>query len=306
MAGRLRLGAAPSSLSHLIRPRPSSHCHSQFVQPLWRTRHVQLSRISTGGSGGKAGRRHRGSAPSRSLPRRILSLAGRGIVLTFVGYMMTMAAVLPAAQEMVSPPTSEETLRAYTPPDAEAQAVEDHINAHPTVAELRARPELTESRPHLKIPAAYRTRSLTAGTLMGPGRVTVPPLDWTEEGGRSYYQVAHLGADLCGHPGIVHGGYLATMLDEGLARCCMPALPNKIGMTASLSINYRAPTPAGSYVILRCTTTKVEGRKAYVEGRIETLAGPGETPVVLADATALFIEPRQAAAMKAVMPAVAA
>ena len=218
---------------------------------------------------------------------------------------MAVATAHEAVQEMVNPPTNGQTLRAYTPPDAEAQAVEDHINTHPTVAELRARPELAESRPHLKLPTAYRAHSLTAGTLMGPGKVTVPPFDWTEEGGKSYYQIAHLGKDLCGHPGIVHGGYLATMLDEGLARCCMPALPNKMGMTANLNINYRAPTPADSYVILRCTTTKVEGRKAWVEGRIETLVGKGEKPVVLADATALFIEPRQAAAIKAVLPSVA-
>lgn len=88
---------------------------------------------------------------------------------------------------------------------------------------------------------------------------------------------------------------LATMLDEGLARCCFAALPNKIGMTANLNIDYKAPAMAGRCVVLRARTTKVEGRKAWVEGRIETLVGPGETPVVLAEATALFIEPRQAA-----------
>lgn len=95
--------------------------------------------------------------------------------------------------------------------------------------------------------------------------------------------------------GIVHGGLLATILDEGLARCCFAALPNKIGMTANLNINYRAPAQAGAFVVLRAVTTKVEGRKAWVEGRIETLVGEGETPLVLADASALFIEPRQAA-----------
>ena len=107
--------------------------------------------------------------------------------------------------------------------------------------------------------------------------------------------ISYLGKDLCGHPGIIHGGFLATMLDEGMARCCFAALPNKVGMTANLNINYRAPAPAGAFVVLRAKTTKVEGRKAWVEGHIETLVGEGETPVILADATALFIEPRQAA-----------
>lgn len=147
----------------------------------------------------------------------------------------------------------------------------------------------------MKIPERYRSHNLTAGTLAGPGRLVVPPLVFAEEGGKSLVSIAYLGSELCGHPGIIHGGLMATMLDEGLARCCFAALPHKVGMTANLNINYRAPTQADSYVVLRATTTKVEGRKAWVEGRIETLPKEGETPVVLAEATALFVTPRQAA-----------
>ncbi len=110
--------------------------------------------------------------------------------------------------------------------------------------------------------------------------------------------ISYLGPDLCGHPGIVHGGLLATILDEGLARCCFPALPNKVGVTANLNINYRRPAHAQTFVVLRANTVKVEGRKAWVEGHIETLAEEGEEPVVLVEATALFIEPKQAAVSK--------
>jgi adenylylsulfate kinase len=208
---------------------------------------------------------------------------------------MAAAPAYSAASGLLTPVTDEDTLQMYAPSDPETQAVEDYINAHPLVAELRANPALTESRPHLKIPPAYRSHNLTGGTLLGPGRVPVPPFAWSEEGGKQYVQVSYLGSDLCGHPGIVHGGFLATMLDEGLARTCFAALPNKVGMTANLNINYRAPAKADRYVVLRGTTTKVEGRKAWVEGRIETLPVDGEEPVLLADATALFIEPRQAA-----------
>lgn len=183
----------------------------------------------------------------------------------------------------------------FVPLDEETREVEEFIQSHPVTLELRSKPEFSESRPHLKMPISMRSHSLTAGTLMGPGKVVVPPLAFNEEGGKSMVSVSYLGKDLCGHPGIIHGGFLATMLDEGLARCCFGALPNKVGMTANLNVNYRAPAPAGTYVVLRARTTKVEGRKAWVEGRIETLVAKGETPVVLADATALFIEPKQAA-----------
>ena len=113
--------------------------------------------------------------------------------------------------------------------------------------------------------------------------------------GNLSWSVSYLGTDLCGHPGIVHGGLLATLIDEGLARCCFAALPNKVGMTANLNINYRSPAPAGAFVVLRAKTTKVDGRKAWVEGHIETLVPEGEKPIILVEASALFIEPRQAA-----------
>lgn len=59
-------------------------------------------------------------------------------------------------------------------------------------------------------------------------------------------------------------------------------------------MNYRKPTPAGNYYVLRAKTVKVEGRKAWVEGHIETLPKDGEEPVVMVEANALMIEPKQA------------
>jgi len=58
-------------------------------------------------------------------------------------------------------------------------------------------------------------------------------------------------------------------------------------------------------VVLKAETTKVEGRKAWVRGRLETLVdeGRGEVPEVLAEAEALFIEPKQAAALRKVYSA---
>jgi len=215
---------------------------------------------------------------------------------------MTAMPAFKSAQGLLHPPTDEETLSMYIPEDDISREVDEFIKNHPISQELRSRPDFSESRPHLRIPPAQRSHNLTGGTLMGPGKVVVPPYNFSEKGGKSLVQIQYLGNDLCGHPGIIHGGLLATILDEGLARCCFAALPNKIGMTANLNINYRAPAPAGAFVVLRAKTTKVEVRKAWVEGHIETLVGEGEKPVVLVEASALFIEPRQAAHMARVYP----
>jgi adenylylsulfate kinase len=195
----------------------------------------------------------------------------------------------------MNPPTDEESLKVYVPQTEEERTVFDFIQTHPLAQEFRAKEGFSEVRPHMKIPEGYRSHNLTAGTLSGPGRLVVPPLVFLEDDGKSLVSIAYIGNQLCGHPGIIHGGLMATLLDEGLARCCFAALPHKMGMTANLNVNYRAPTMADSYVVLRAKTTKVEGRKAWVEGRIETLVNEGETPVVLVEATALFVTPRQAA-----------
>ena len=194
----------------------------------------------------------------------------------------------------MSLPSDAESLSAYKNPDAKTAAIDEYMMNHPLSQKLRGTPGFTESRPHMRMPPEVRKHSLTAGTLLGPNMIPVPPLAFVREGDE-FVSIAYLGTDLCGHVGIVHGGMLATMVDEGLARCCFASLPNKIGVTANLTINYRSPAKAGSYVVLKAKTTKVEGRKAWVEGRIEIL-GEGEKPgTVLVEATGLFVEPKYAA-----------
>ncbi|KAK3934003.1 HotDog domain-containing protein [Diplogelasinospora grovesii] len=135
------------------------------------------------------------------------------------------------------------------------------------VAEFRSQPELRETRLHVGISP---TRHLIFGALLGPGRLEVFPFAWSEPG-RSYNMLCYLGSDVCGHLGVVHGGLLATMLDEVFLRCCSEALPHAVFMTANLTINYKSPVYVGRDVAIRVKIISVEGRKVRVEGCIETL-----------------------------------
>lgn len=193
----------------------------------------------------------------------------------------------------MSAPTDAESLALYKAPDELAAKVDEYIYGHPLSMSLRANPSYSESRPHLRLVDSHRKHSLTGGTLLGPGKIPVPPLVFLEEG-KNLVSIKYLGTDLCGHVGIVHGGLLATLCDEGLARCGFSALPNKIGVTASLTINYRKPAPAGSFVVLKAETTKLDGRKVWVKGRIELLGETEEPGQVLVEAEGLFIEPKYA------------
>ncbi|EEP81086.1 conserved hypothetical protein [Uncinocarpus reesii 1704] len=234
------------------------------------------------------------SFKKRSILRRLLGFSAIAAFSFFVGTASNSKVfnMHSTVSEMV---LNEGTVSSYTAEDEFAKEVEDYINSHPLTESMRGNPLFKESRPHLQIPPEIRSHTLTGGTLSGPNKIVVPPYTWSEEGGKSFVSMFYLGPDVSGHPGIVHGGLLATLLDEGLARCCFPALPNRIGVTANLNIDYRRPAPAGSYFVLRAKTTKVEGRKAWVEGWIETVPEDGTEPVVLVEAKALFVEPKNAA-----------
>ncbi|KAF8173222.1 HotDog domain-containing protein [Mycena galopus ATCC 62051] len=182
-------------------------------------------------------------------------------------------------------PNSAESI-AYT------EALEAKLQALPLLRELRERAdadEWYETRPHQQIPDDVRANKLTAGSLRGPGKLALFPLARVKKDESEAVVFVHLGRGLCGHDGIVHGGLLATLLDEALARNAITNLPEKVGVTATLSLNYRAPTRADQFVVLKTRLVDLKGRKAMVTGRVEDVQG-----TLLVDAEALFIQPRYA------------
>lgn len=236
----------------------------------------------------------------RGRTRRIFTTLVLSLGSFLVGGYLALSYAPPFLTPLImgSAPTNEDTLK-WEAPDEFTREIDEHIKNCITAQELRKNPDWIESRPHLKIPAEIRSHNLTGGTLAGPTKIVVPPYFFNKKGGEQMVCIFYVGTDLSGHPGIVHGGFLATMLDEGLARCAFPAMPNQVGVTASLNINYRKPTMAGQYLVLVASTTKVEGRKAWAVGHIESLEDfdgrePGAPSKPLVEAEALFIEPKHA------------
>jgi 3'-phosphoadenosine 5'-phosphosulfate synthase len=139
-----------------------------------------------------------------------------------------MAAAIPTAKNSYfTASTDVKTLT--TPHDDVTREAEEFINNHPMVIKLKSQPEFSESRPHSHISKSEIQHSFIGRTLMGPGKIVVSPFTWIETGGKSLVQISYLGTDLCGHPGIVHGGMLATMLNEGFANCCCAASEHNQG-----------------------------------------------------------------------------
>jgi acyl-coenzyme A thioesterase PaaI-like protein len=188
----------------------------------------------------------------------------------------------------IAPETSEDAAQS-------ANQIAAFIQDHPVAISLQNDPDYIELQPHLKVAERYRAQNFMTGALTGLEKISVPPCVFSKENGERLVMIMHLGENICDYPGIVHNGLIAALFDEGLARCCFAALPNKVGVTANLNIEHHQPLVANSYIVLSAETTKLQGRKAWGYSRIETLPIDGEETRLIAEARGLFIEPKQIA-----------
>ena len=74
-----------------------------------------------------------------------------------------------------------------------------------------------------------------------------------------------------GYPGVVHGGIIASMLDEAVARVSMIGDHHHLMMSVKLEIKYRHPTPTE-------TPLKVVGRIVRLRGRLGKAVGEVRLP----------------------------
>ncbi|ORZ10728.1 HotDog domain-containing protein [Absidia repens] len=156
------------------------------------------------------------------------------------------------------------------------------------VKEARANKDLVEIEAYSHLQGNALLTNFTASTLRAKGKMVVPPVVFYNKSRTEVTIVVHLGTDLCGHDGIIHGGLLATLLDEALALVAMPSLPNHVGFTANLNIDYRRPVKSDQWLVMKGRLDRAEGRKAFVEAWIESLQGD----VKFVEAKSLYISPK--------------
>ncbi len=121
---------------------------------------------------------------------------------------------------------------------------------------------------------------LTRSPIVGQVNPVAPPLEWEVRSGRIFgrgiYHAAYEGP-----PGYVHGGWIALTFDEILGMANVAS--GNPGMTGTLKIRYRRPTPLHKEVTFEGWTEKVEGR------RITALGTMSVDGVVTAEAEGLFV-----------------
>lgn len=89
------------------------------------------------------------------------------------------------------------------------------------------------------------------------------------------------GAAYEGPPGHLHGGFVAAAFDEVLGFA--QSMTGHPGMTGTLVVRYRRPTPLHTELRLEARVVRVEGRKIFTEGRM--FAGD----VLTAEAEGIFV-----------------
>lgn len=110
----------------------------------------------------------------------------------------------------------------------------------------------------------YNKASLTTHALNKPGGILIKPVIFhniiTNEG----VTFVHVGYRLCGYPFLVHGGMIATLLNETFKRNALLSTKTASSlkddfMVENLTINYKRPTLANQFLIVK--TRPVESEK---------------------------------------------
>ena len=86
-----------------------------------------------------------------------------------------------------------------------------------------------------------------------------------------------------GHPGYLHGGIIATMLDEIMSKSVRAR--GFTSMTRHMEIDYRRPVPSCTPLRMEGRVVRSEGRKHWTEAKILNAEGS-----VLAQGKGLFID----------------
>lgn len=227
------------------------------------------------------------AAPARKPPfgaRRLLHAALFLLIGTAAGASLRILITPPVPP---APGTPEDE---YTTSVLHAQAA-----SLPIVRQLTADPSFESWAAYQTLTPEHRAQHIMAGSLAGARGVGGYQRIWHNASTGEFVSVVFLGGAITGWPGVVHGGALATLLDESMARAAFRQWGGRSGVTANLQVEYKAMTLASGFYVVRLRARgeeELEERergkrhyKSFVEASVED-AVTGRVTVV---ARGLFV-----------------
>lgn len=98
-----------------------------------------------------------------------------------------------------------------------------------------------------------RENALSTGPLKGSQGFAAQTVFWNESGKMAMIFM-NFGEAVCGWPGNVHGGAIATFFDESLARVAGRCVKSGSTVTAHLDVDYVAPCHPGQWYVIAATS----------------------------------------------------
>ena len=147
------------------------------------------------------------------------------------------------------------------------------LKAHPRLRRLTGAPESAN--------AGDAGAFFDQSPLIGLANPLAPPISIERSGERMARGMVTFGSAYEGPPGCVHGGFIAAAFDEVLG--FVQSLGGSPGMTGTLTVRYRKPTPLHVELVFEAELLRNEGRKIFTRAVVRS----GE--LVTAEAEGLFI-----------------
>lgn len=131
------------------------------------------------------------------------------------------------------------------------------------------------------IPMAHSAQNKCFGC--GPANNAGLHLEFFLTENRSVVSKAVMRPGFDGHPGYLHGGIIATLLDEAMSKSVRAR--GCVAMTRHMEVDYLRPVPSSAPLRIEARVTHNEGRKHWSEAKILNAQG-----TVLAQSKGLFVE----------------
>lgn len=134
---------------------------------------------------------------------------------------------------------------------AETRYIQREAEALQIVQELSADPAWESWDAYETLSPEHRAQHISAGALAGAKGIGGYHRVWYNKSTGECVSVIFFGPATTGWPGVVHGGCLATLLDESCGRAAFKKWGDRSGLTANLQLNYVAATNATRFYVIR-------------------------------------------------------
>lgn len=141
------------------------------------------------------------------------------------------------------------------------------------VKQLNANGYVEIHKPQMTGQSAGTNDRLVLQSLSSPGAIAIPPKFYYNPATKDTVGIYHLGMKLTGYPFIVHGGILATVLEDLMRESVKFVLDKRGEKIKDLKVSYRIPTLANQFVVVRTTSIEQSGKTVKLKADIMDQSG---------------------------------